>query len=479
MPELPEVETVKRGLQTLIVGKTIKSIEVLWPSIIVNDVNEFKSQLLEQTVLKVDRRGKYLLIRFSNDLTVVSHLRMEGKYELVANQQIPLSKHAHVLWSFYDGSQLRYLDVRKFGRMQLIKTGTENQVTGLKSLGPEPLGESFETQAFYQALLRDKKSIKQVLLQQHVVTGLGNIYVDEVLWLSQINPQLPANQLTLKQATILHDNIILELQTAVDNGGTTFSTFLNAAGHAGAFQAFLKVYGKKGEPCPRCQTPIKKIKLAQRGTHYCPKCQQLPKVNQSDKPFIIGLTGGIASGKSTVANYFKEAEITVIDADHVAHDLLAKNQVIQKKLQQTFGTEVMANDGIDRKRLGQIVFSDSEKLAQLNQIMAPIIKQELLKQIDKQQTQKLIVLDIPLLFEQGYEKICDQVVVVYVNQKTQITRLMKRNALTQKQAKQRIDSQMPLLKKRQKADYVLNNNGDLTQLKAAFDDLLNDLKKIH
>ncbi|KRL61363.1 DNA-formamidopyrimidine glycosylase [Latilactobacillus fuchuensis] len=272
MPELPEVENVRRGLAELVIGKTVKDIQILWSKIVVNPDEVFLDGLVDRQIIGVDRRGKYLLIRFDHDLTVVSHLRMEGKYE-VDDQSAPVTKHTHVIFEMTDGTQLRYLDTRKFGRMQLIETGQEMTVAGLKTLGPEPTPATFDVHQFYQALQKHHKAIKPLLLDQKVVSGLGNIYVDETLWLSQIHPETPADLLTQAEVQKLHDDIITELQLAINSGGTTVNTFLNATGHAGAFQEMLHVYGKKGEPCERCQTPIEKIKVAQRGTHFCPHCQ--------------------------------------------------------------------------------------------------------------------------------------------------------------------------------------------------------------
>lgn len=272
MPELPEVENVRRGLAALVLGKTVKAIDIRWSKIIVNPDNLFVETLVGRQIIGVDRRGKYLLIRFDHQLTVVSHLRMEGKYE-VDDASVPLTKHTHVIFEMTDGSQLRYLDTRKFGRMQLIETGQEMTVSGLKSLGPEPTPATFDAHQFYLALQKHHKAIKPLLLDQKVVTGLGNIYVDETLWLSQIHPETPADLLSVAEVNRLHDEIIAELALAIDSGGTTINTFLNATGHAGAFQSMLHVYGKQGQPCERCQTPIEKIKVAQRGTHFCPHCQ--------------------------------------------------------------------------------------------------------------------------------------------------------------------------------------------------------------
>ncbi len=188
MPELPEVETVRRGLQKLVLGQKIARVEVLYPKMIVGDADDFRAKLKDQTLENIQRRGKYLLFRFSNGLTVVSHLRMEGKF-YVKEATDPVDKHTHVIFYLTDGRQLRYNDVRKFGRMQLVQTGSEEDLPGLAKLGPEPVAETFKVADFYQKLQKKKKNIKTALLDQTLVTGLGNIYVDEVLWQSKIHPQ--------------------------------------------------------------------------------------------------------------------------------------------------------------------------------------------------------------------------------------------------------------------------------------------------
>lgn len=263
MPELPEVETVRRGLQKLVLGQKIARVEVLYPKMIVGDADDFRAKLKDQTLENIQRRGKYLLFRFSNDLTVVSHLRMEGKF-YVKEATDPVDKHTHVIFYLTDGRQLRYNDVRKFGRMQLVQTGSEEDLPGLAKLGPEPVAETFKVADFYQKLQKKKKNIKTALLDQTLVTGLGNIYVDEVLWQSKIHPQTICQKLTLEQATTLHDNIITELAKAIEAGGTTIRSYTDAFQKTGAFQFELDVYGQTGEPCKRCGTKIQKTVVGQR-----------------------------------------------------------------------------------------------------------------------------------------------------------------------------------------------------------------------
>lgn len=274
MPELPEVETVRRGVSDQVLNIKIKKIDVYYSKTIIGDVTEFKKLLVGEKIERIDRRGKYLLFRFSNGYTMVSHLRMEGKY-LIEKHDVPIEKHSHVIFQLEDGRDLRYNDTRKFGRMQLMKTGKELKLPGISKLGPEPLSKEFTVDDFYQRLQKKKKMIKPALLDQTVVVGLGNIYVDEVLWMSKIHPQTPANHLTKAEVKDLHDNIIKELKLSIDAQGTTVFSFKNAFNHAGEFQNQLHVYRKTGQPCERCGTPIERIIVGQRGTHICPKEQKI------------------------------------------------------------------------------------------------------------------------------------------------------------------------------------------------------------
>ena len=274
MPELPEVETVRRGLEKLVKNKKINNVQVLWPRIIEQpEVPIFEATLIGETIESIGRRGKFLIFHLSH-YEMISHLRMEGKYQYFKKEE-PIDKHTHVIFSFEDGSQLRYHDVRKFGRMTIVEKGASNTYKGILKLGPEPLPDLFLLKDFTLGLQKSHKAIKPLLLDQKLVTGLGNIYVDEALWEAKIHPEQPADSLRPKEIKLLRQAIIDVLSRAVEAGGTTIRSYLNALGESGSFQVALHVYGQTGEACVRCQTPIVKTKVAQRGTHYCPTCQKL------------------------------------------------------------------------------------------------------------------------------------------------------------------------------------------------------------
>lgn len=277
MPELPEVETVRKGLAQLVSGKKIESVHVSWPRIIHTDesLEQWQHELVGQTIHSISRRGKYLVFHLS-DCLLISHLRMEGKYLYYPDEnslEAAMAKHTHVRYYFADGSQLHYHDVRKFGRIERIATDALDGYFSAKKLGPEPIEGEFLLENFQEQLKTIKKAIKPVLLEQKLVVGLGNIYVDETLFRAQIHPSVLANRLSEDQVILLHQKIMEVLDEAIEAGGSTIRSYKNSLGEAGMFQQVLNVYGRQDEPCPRCGTPIQKIKLAQRGTHFCPSCQ--------------------------------------------------------------------------------------------------------------------------------------------------------------------------------------------------------------
>ncbi|MCY9206502.1 DNA-formamidopyrimidine glycosylase [Bacillus atrophaeus] len=274
MPELPEVETVRRTLTGLVRGKTIKSVEIRWPNIIKRpaEPEEFARKLIGETIQSIGRRGKFLLFHLDH-FVMVSHLRMEGKYGLHQAED-PDDKHVHVVFTMTDGTQLRYRDVRKFGTMHLFHPGEEMRELPLSQLGPEPDDKEFTDAYLKERLMKTNRAVKTALLDQKAVVGLGNIYVDEALFRAGIHPETKANQLSAKKIKKLHEEIKNTLQEAIDAGGSTVRSYINSQGEIGMFQLRHFVYGKKDKPCKTCGTMISKIVVGGRGTHFCAKCQK-------------------------------------------------------------------------------------------------------------------------------------------------------------------------------------------------------------
>lgn len=274
MPELPEVETVRKTLEQLVTSKTIADVTIYWPKIIKQpqDSEEFRHRLTGQTIETIDRRGKYLLF-YLTDYVLISHLRMEGKYGIYPKDE-PFDKHTHVIFHFTDDTELRYRDVRKFGTMHLVFKGEEFAQAPLAGLGIEPFDKQFTVEYLEEAFCKTMRNIKVVLLDQTIVTGLGNIYVDEALFRANIHPLRAANSLSREELSRLKDAIVETLTEAVEKGGTTIRSYVNSQGEIGMFQLELNVYGREGEPCKRCGSIIEKMKVGGRGTHICPKCQK-------------------------------------------------------------------------------------------------------------------------------------------------------------------------------------------------------------
>lgn len=275
MPELPEVETVRRTLEILAVDKEIRQVSVFWPKMIKrpDEVEQFNDALKGQTIKEIGRRGKFLIF-YTGDFALVSHLRMEGKYGLFQAED-PVEKHTHVIFHFTDGTELRYKDVRKFGTMHLYEKGKEFETQPLSDLGPEPFSEDFSVEWLSEKLKKTNRKIKPALLDQKILVGLGNIYVDEALFRAKIHPERIANSLTPDEEAVLYKEIVSTLSEAVEKGGSTIRSYVNSQGQIGMFQLQLFVYGRKNEPCKVCGTPLEKIVVGGRGTHFCPSCQKL------------------------------------------------------------------------------------------------------------------------------------------------------------------------------------------------------------
>lgn len=272
MPEMPEVETVRRGLIAQVKGHKIMNVEIRYPDLITGDVNQFIEFTTGATITDIGRRAKFLLIHLDNGYTIISHLRMEGRYRISADSSA-IDKHSHAIFTLDNGQKMIYNDVRKFGRMQLWNTDQLEENKSIKKLGPEPLSAAFTFTNLKPRIMRHHKDIKTVLLDQSVMSGLGNIYVDEVLWKVKIHPETPANHLSDEDIQNIIETSNQEMKTAIEAGGSTVRSYIDATGHKGNMQNSLKVYGKEGTPCPRCGTEIEKIKVGGRGTHFCPKCQ--------------------------------------------------------------------------------------------------------------------------------------------------------------------------------------------------------------
>ncbi len=291
MPELPEVETVRRGLHDLIIGRTIKSVVHDTPKSFPNDPQQVTTFLIGATIMEVRRRAKVLMIDLSTHYSLVIHLKMTGQLvfrgETVFGAGHPNEsligelpdRSTRVNLEFADGTHLFFNDQRKFGWMKLLPTEEVIHLPFMQKVGPEPLETDFTaTQFAARFARRGRTSIKAALLDQTVVAGVGNIYADESLWGARIHPQRLVSTLTPQEFEKLYQELRLVMNLAIEKGGSTDKNYVNAEGKRGSYMDFARVFRREGLPCPRCGTTIVKFKAAGRGTHICPYCQILDRV---------------------------------------------------------------------------------------------------------------------------------------------------------------------------------------------------------
>lgn len=326
MPELPEVETVRSGLEKLIVGKVIENITHDWEKSFPNDPATVSEFAIGSKITAVKRRAKVLLIELDTKYTLMTHLKMTGQLVFIANKNKQTPNHksqitnnklnpndkkglelgawdleitseeqrfgaghpndslvgklpdksTRVTIDFADNSNLYFNDQRKFGWMKLLPTELVSEEPFMQKVGPEPLEIEFTDKIFVQRVQKRKNSnIKAVLLDQTVLAGVGNIYADESLWGAKIHPSTLVKDLSDKQLKLLHHELLLVLRLSIEKGGSTDRNYVNAEGKKGSYIDFARVFRREGKPCKRCGTTIEKTKVAGRGTHLCPNCQRL------------------------------------------------------------------------------------------------------------------------------------------------------------------------------------------------------------
>ncbi len=270
MPELPEVETTRRGLEPSLRGRRIVAVQVRQPRLRWPVPRDLGDQLRGKTIRKIGRRGKYLLLTADGG-TLIVHLGMSGSLRLV--DEPALGKHDHVILSLDNGRHLVLRDPRRFGAVLWWQDSVDEHPL-LRNLGIEPLDQKFDGNFLYRSTRSSRRPIKNLLMDQRLVAGIGNIYANEALFLARIRPTRPADSLDREECDRLAAAIQAVLARAIEEGGTTLRDFVNDRGQPGYFQLTLGVYGREGQPCPHCHTPVQHLKLGQRATYFCPRCQQ-------------------------------------------------------------------------------------------------------------------------------------------------------------------------------------------------------------
>ena len=461
MPELPEVETVKRVLLPIVKNRTIIKIDINRKTIVNNLEKEFVSYYTNERFLNITRIGKFLIFHLTNDKVLVSHLRMEGKYiELLEDE--PDTKYARVVFHLDNNHKLCYDDSRSFGRMIISSETTFLNEKEIAKLGPEPFLVDDVT-SLVNKCKRISLPIKTALLSQELITGLGNIYVDEVLFASKIHPLTPAKLISKTE----WEKIIKEskriLNAAIEAGGSTIKSYHPGKDIDGNFQTSLLAYGRNGQECAICHTKMRFIKVNGRGTTFCPHCQI-----KHGAPLKIALVGKIASGKSSVLDVFKSQKFFTVSSDEIVHQLyesLDIQALINKKLK-------INSSGDFLKDLKEHLKVNSKDLDKLEKIVHPLVKKEIEKQF-KSAKSSLLVAEVPLLFKAKMENMFDVIIGVDIKEDIQLKRLEIRDQEKSAFLKRINDLNNLFSEHYQDLDFVINNNSSFSNLEKQTLEIIN------
>lgn len=467
MPELPEVETVKSLLSKQILGKTISHVDVFHSKNIDGDADEFVSSLKGRTVSGFSRVGKFIIFHFDNGLVMISHLRMEGKYYFYESEPV-VGKHDLIVFEFDDGTYLTYNDTRRFGMLKLSNEDSYMKEPPLSNVGPDPFMMK-DASRLVSSFKGKRIPIKQALLDQSIMSGLGNIYVDEVLFLSRIHPETPAKLITKKQLELVLKNSQEVLQKAINAGGSTIKSYHPGKGIDGNFQVQLKVYGHKGDACPNCGHSFRKIFVNGRGTTFCPKCQKNVAL-----PYVIAISGPIASGKSLVGKYFAEHGYHIFDADACVHDLyLDKN--VQAGLKKIIPELKIENGIIDKAFLKEHLLENPKMKQRLEDYIYKLVDKKVHKFISSFSNKEKVLLEVPMLFQSHIDDYADEIYLLSVDKKTQKERLLTRGVDPESYLK--LNESYLRQEDKKKATAVIENNADAASLYSKLDKIISCKQK--
>jgi len=416
MPEMPEVETVRLIIEPLIKGKTIDHVEVYFDRLVLSDLNEFKEKLKNKTIIGLDRYGKYLFFMLSDDLVLINHLRMEGKWRYV-NDEYKRNKFTTALFFFTDGSSLAFDDTRKFGIMQLSTTSEYKKLEMISKLGIEPTKINDQNWITIKEKMHSNKCLKDLLLDQTIFCGVGNIYADEIAYASRLSPFIKGKELADNQIKDVCKNAKIIIEKAIECGGSTIHSFHPSEGVDGKMQTNLKCYGHEGEICQICGTTFHKTYLGGRGTTYCPNCQLDFTLKKA-----IGVTGPIGSGKSEVLKYLSSKGYLTINCDEEIHELY-QDPVITNKISKILKVPFDINNKEITLNAKKVMIAYPEKKKEVEEYIYPKLEGVLIKYIKENEK---VAIEVPLLFKAHYEFMFKKIVVLKVSNEKQISNLKSR-----------------------------------------------------
>ena len=417
MPELPEVETVKNILKPLIIGKTINHVEVYYDRLIQSNLEDFKNKLKGQKFLDLTRYGKFLFLHLTNDLVIITHLRMEGKFRFTTESN-PRIKATSALFFLENNEYLAFDDTRKFGLMYLSDEASYKDVKMIAKLGVEANKVEEKDIPDLIKKFNKKKPIKELLLDQSILCGIGNIYADEILYQCKINPFTKGSELKVNDILNIIKFAKITLDKAIKLGGSTIHSFHPSEGVDGKFQEELLAYGRSGDTCPSCGTTFHKEFLGGRGTTFCPNCQIDHSLEKA-----IGITGPIGSGKSTILNYLKSKGYFTLSCDEIIHELY-REPAIKNKISRILGSQFDIDNPVLVKKTRQIMIASPEKKKAVENYIYPVLEKKILQNFAQN---KKIAIEVPLLFKAHFEYMFKKILVISISKKQQIANLKNRN----------------------------------------------------
>ena len=464
MPELPEVETVRRILEQEIVGLTFKEVNLIYPRLVVTSKSEFQDKLIDKTILSLDRKGKFLILHLTSNYSLLVHFRMEGKLYHLSKEEMIIKnpKHISCYFEMDDTSYLIFEDVRKFGVMGLYKTDELVSNSPIANLGKEPWDITNPSEYLTRAFKNKKYMLKEGLLDQSVIAGLGNIYADEVLFSSRLNPFMKVSELTNYdcEKIVVSSRNILDL--AIQNKGSTIISYHPSQNTSGNMQNFLKVYGKKGQECPICHTKIEKRFVNNRGTSYCPKCQNV-------YPSLV-LTGKIASGKSVVLSLFKQKGFNVASADEIVHSLYNSESFI-KELKAKF-PKVITENKLDKKKVVTFMLEDKQFRKNYQNYIWSKVKDKI-NEFLIENTSYYQVVEVPLLFEAKMESDFSYVIGVETTKQEEYLKIRNDEDPS---SRLKMNSINLYDQNKDKMDFIIKNNGNIDDLNSQIDEIIEKLE---
>ena len=453
MPELPAVETIKNVLKPIVVANIITKIDVLRETTILGDKDKFVKSLIGKAFTDVTRYGKYLFFHLSNNLVIISHLRMEGKYYQLEENE-PNTYFSRVVFHLNNGYKVCYDDSRCFGILKLSTEDEYKKEPEIIKLGQEP---------FYindvEYLLNHSKGsnvpIKTTITDQTLIAGIGNIYADEILFDTKIHPLTPCRLITKQQWIDIIYSARKILKEAIRLGGSTIKSYHPGKNIDGKFQSNIKAYGRYGDVCPNCGTAFRFIKVGGRGTTFCPNCQR-----KQGRPLKVALIGKVAAGKSTVLDVFKSYGADIFICDNYISDLYETKEIAEK-IAKLFSLDF--KDKVDKKLLRQYLVRNPKDIKKLQSFIYPIVSEKV-SSFFKHSKAKFAVCEAPLLFEANMEDMFDEIIAVDIDEKVQLERLLERNPDTAKFLKQLSDRNNSFEKNKKKANIIISNNASQAEL---------------